>query len=232
MSSIAALSVGTCGKETLAPRASSNRIVFQTDRTGNFEVFSITPAGDSASNLTTSPGRDIHPAWSPDRTRIAYVSDSGLTIMNADASNRRTIFGDASYPSWSPDGRRIVFHRTSGLWTIQADGSGLGQLNAPVGASFPSWSADGQHIAFDLLFGGIAVIKADGTGLRQLVPPDSASYAGQPAWSPDGSMLAFQRVTAADTGSQPGGHGCAAPEVPAPPPSCCGRPRRSSSRSR
>ena len=68
--------------------------------------------------LTTAPGIDTDPSFSPDGSKIVFESDrSGsqqLYIMNADGSNQRRIsFGGGWYasPEWSPDGEWIAFTR-------------------------------------------------------------------------------------------------------------------------
>lgn len=73
--------------------------------------------GSNPVNLTNSPGTDADAAWSPDGTRIAFVSkrdgSSQIYLMNADGSPGATRLSydldEAQYPRWSPDGSSIIF---------------------------------------------------------------------------------------------------------------------------
>ena len=160
-------------------------------------------------DTVTTPGAH-EPAWSPDGTRIAFISsygllgtdtfiDRGLWVMNADGSGAIQL---ADYPgaiaiAWSPNGARLVFATHFGLFLVNADATGLTQLtpdNRAPGSI--SWSPDGTRIAFWgwISCGGVTceqiyTINPDGTGLMQLAI--TIPSAGSPAWSPDGTRLVF-----------------------------------------
>jgi TolB protein len=100
--------------------------------------------GGELRRLTTDPANGMYPSWSPDATRIAFMSwRNGRTeifVMNADGSNQQVVVsmtaGDAIDPRWSPDGSRVAFVHLPGgmsgearsIWVANADGSGLTQL--------------------------------------------------------------------------------------------------------
>lgn len=92
-------------------------------------------------------------------------------------------------PAWSPDGSEIAFasERTgaSHLWALRPDGTGLRRITpdeAPGGC--PSWSPDSSQLVYwsDVL----RIINRDGTGMREL-----PVFGITPAWSPDGTRIAF-----------------------------------------
>ena len=110
---------------------------------------------------------------------------------------------------------------SAGIWTVQADGSREVQLTSPpAGASdgYPAWSPDGFHLAFSeysplpagpgcdpsrCFAGHIFTMAADGGGRSQLTSverlPDGSTIGDAfPAWSPDGTRIAFVRDTLAN----------------------------------
>lgn len=182
-------------------------IVFESDRTGEREIYRMHPDGSGLVQLTHSPYRDQHPAWSPDGSQIAFFSfrpPAGLYLMDADGSNLRALQTEpmeAQFPSWSPDGRSIAFQSNMGggaeIWVINLETLRLRQVT-PTGivATIPAWSADGGRIAFAGV-STIGIINADGSGLVYVSRPENASDS-DPAWSPDGLKIAFRRYVLLD----------------------------------
>ena len=177
------------------------------------------PDGTNIVNLTKSLRPDSQPAWSPDGTRIAYVSEfqgnSDVYVMNADGTgqtNLTNLPGLNRDPAWSPDGDRILFTRDRGLtpeiYAMNSDGTSQTNLTEHGATDgWASWSPDGGKIAFasnrhgdrqadplwmPTLGTSIYVMKADGSGVTRLTNSTSTDVA--PRWSPNGQWLAFTRV--------------------------------------
>lgn len=154
------------------------------------------------------PPDNSHPAWSPDGTKIAFVSDitehkDNIWIINVDGTGLKRLTLDEvseGCPAWSPDGEKIAFASSrSGnpdIWVINVDGTGLTQLTTWSGCNTnPAWSPDGTKIAYEA-WTAIQVINEDGTGKRLLT-----TAAGHPTWSPDGNQIAFSSPTAVKEGN-------------------------------
>ncbi len=188
-------------KVATAPGPGSGEIAFV--RAG--EIYVMNADGSNQQNLTNNPAFDAGPAWSPDRTKIAFQSNrdgnNNIFVMNANGSNPQNLTNNPAFdvdPSWSPDGTKIAFRSTrsgiSQIFVMDADGSNPQNLsNNSEGDSFPAWSPDGAKIAFLSSRDGnpeIFVMNADDGSNPQNLSNNPATDAG-PAWSSDGSKIAF-----------------------------------------
>jgi Tol biopolymer transport system component len=170
----------------------------------NAEPARIFPAGRSATDPTVSP----------DGTRIAFVVgvgfDAEIWVAGRDGSGATRLTSNAEWddqPAWSPDGRRIAFRRRpdgggTDIWVMNADGSAATNLTADEGAtsqSSPAWSpelpGEGYRVAYSHASNGEAhlyTMRADGTDKRPLT--SGTVYDDEPAWSPDGTRIAYRRT--------------------------------------
>jgi Tol biopolymer transport system component len=185
---------------------SAGKIVFvscEAEELGNGDIYVIDENGRH--RLTTSPGSDDSPSWSPNWRKIAFCSNReswnwDIYVMNADGTNQTrltTNSAEDSDPACSPDGRKIAFfsnrNGTGDIYVMNSDGTNPRRLtNNPELDHQPAWSQDGAKIAFSSNRDGngeIYVMNADGTDQRRLT--SYPEFDLDPAWSPDGTKIAF-----------------------------------------
>jgi Tol biopolymer transport system component len=192
-----------------------NEIVYQCD----LDVCLLDPANAGAvTNLSDNGATsfDEKPIWSPDGTKVAFVSDftntgrgeKNVFVMSTTATGQDVNLATqiTHFPSenkaiddlaWSPDGSRIALTRgnNSGddkVWVVNADGTSTFPLEIGGGGAkrHPTWSPDSSQIAY-------AVVKNEP---EQIFIASSQGGFGQPLangkghepnWSPNGSRIAF-----------------------------------------
>jgi TolB protein len=186
----------------------------------NFEVSRMTASGGGVRTLTDSPTgvASSQPSWYPDRSAFLFRRSGGiegpgsLWHMGLLGESPELLFdppGAQLYPSWSPDMSRLLFATRKSetgdtdraVESMAGDGTGLTTLFDVPGAydSAPAWSPDGTRIAFESnsdVAGGnpegdmeIWMMGADGSDPIQIT--HNALHDEGPAWSPDGTMLAY-----------------------------------------
>ena len=175
-------------------RDDSGLLVFQSRRSGNYEIYLAEPEG-RLRQLTRNGVEDRLPEWSPDGRRILFIRSTpqgvGSYYVMTSAGGGAWRLGKTraiTAYEWSPEGQRIAYAERgiSRLGLVNADGSGRRWIydDDPVGFD---WSADGTAIAFGCV-GDVCVVSADGSGIRRLV-----RNARDPDWSPSGRRIAFRR---------------------------------------
>lgn len=193
----------------------SGKIVFASGRATNFDIWVLDILTKRLHQLTVGEHWNDFPKWSPDGKQVAFISMredtiSSLWIMNADGSDQRALTKNihCGFPSWSPDGRQILFTSNSAnpneinLCVINADGSeGVREILSRAGQETePSWSRDGKTILFaapeSVNERGFSSRNTDiweyeisSKQVRKLTSHPAKDYC--PAYSPDGSKIAF-----------------------------------------
>ena len=173
------------------------------------EIYTANADGSNVVELTHNSVDDYEPTWSPDGSRIAFVSkrtgDYEIYVMNIDGSDVKRITDNPKgwdfSPAWSPDSKKIAFasQRPGNfqIYVMNADSSGgVVQLTKIKDISInPAWSPDGSKIAFSVYQikskqSDIYVMNSDGSNPTNITN-GKYSPAGSPTWSPDGTMIAF-----------------------------------------
>ncbi len=195
-------------KLTGEPGVFSTRIAYVVKSTGRYELKIADADGGNDQTALASREPVISPAWSPDGSKLAYVSFEAkkpVVYVHDLASGRRHVIanfkGSNSAPAWSPDGKHLAVVLTkdgsSQMYVVNADGSGVTRIATSSGIDTePRWSPDGQFIYFTSDRGGspqIYRIASSGGASGNAVERVSfeGSYNVTPRPSPDGKSLAF-----------------------------------------
>ena len=197
---------------TVAKARATPKIVFTSNREGNFEIYIMNPDGSEQVNLTEHRADDYDPVWSPTGKQILFVSDRhgmrDLYLMNADGTNVRKVFKKLvgrEHPTWSPDGKQFAYHRFDKLaiYTASRDGQNEEKL---VSGLWPAWSSDGSEIAFvaddafvvaadrhlQAKMPRIQIINLQTQEEEILLPRKNLMFG--PDWSPDSTKIAFSWI--------------------------------------
>ena len=95
-----------------------HKIVYETNRDGNWELYLVNADGSNPVNLTKTPEVDeLYPKPSPDGMKICFVADEGkgpakvrnIYYMNTDGTGRTKVADNGREPCWSPDGTQIAY---------------------------------------------------------------------------------------------------------------------------
>jgi Tol biopolymer transport system component len=218
--------------DAVTPPGPNGKIVFTSGRGGapgnddNAKIWIVnSDAGGTATQLTTGTTRHSHPAWSPDRTKVAYSrSRSGAgsrdiyvrdLVTGIELQLTNTVAEDEDRAAWSPDGTEIAY----GVAATDAFGAPRDILIRPstggaprnlavssvASEDKPVWSPDGQLIYYARnteppTNSDIVKELADNTGaVVEVVNTADNDY--QPNLSHDGAKICFSRGGMGDSGA-------------------------------
>jgi TolB protein len=165
------------------------RVVFISDRSGNYDIWTATERGAGLRQLTTDEADDVYPTWSPDGTRVAFLSTRSREIaiwtMNADGSDQQqvTAGGNGDWgTAWSPDGKRIIF----GSSRVSVENKPASEYDSPLKNFFET-----------VFIGGVAsehiwLVDLPTRLISRMTPAHGGTLRyWHPTWSPDGTKIAY-----------------------------------------
>jgi TolB protein len=182
----------------------STRIAYVVKQGSRFELQIADADGVGAQTALASREPIMSPAWSPDGTRLAYVSFENkkpVVYVHSLVSGQRQAVanfkGSNSAPAWSADGRQlaVVLSKDGGsqIYLIGADGSNPRRItNSGSIDTEPFFAPDGQSIYFTSDRGGSAQIYRMGANGGEVTRMTfDGSYNVSPRISSDGKTLIY-----------------------------------------
>jgi Tol biopolymer transport system component len=199
---------GAQSVEGLSLSPDGQMLAFDSDRSGNHDIYTVATSGGEPTRLTTDLHDEFMPSWSPDAREIAFhafaingarqlliipASGGPSSIVASTPMNQRQ-------PAWSPDGRSLVFDAGRGpmgnIYTTErgADGSWNTPHVVATNGGTGRWSPDGSHIVY-VRADGIWVTTPAGAPIRQVlrVDPQDKLRLGNADWSRDSKRILFKR---------------------------------------
>jgi TolB protein len=195
-------------------KAVKHKILCESNRSGNWDLWLMNADGSNPVNLTNTPDVDeLYPKASPDGSRIVFCCDEGkgeekvrnLYVMNADGSKRMKIADNSREPCWNADGTKVAFLRaefdkfnygdfvTKGIFVCDLSNGQIRQHpNHKIEHLYTlNWTPDSKWFVATVHGGmgfkhGILAIEAEGDGVFDL------NLGGcRPDVSPDGKQVAW-----------------------------------------
>lgn len=193
---------GGGGSRSGSPSDIRRSVVFESNRDGDFEILRMQSDGSGVTRVTNNTTNDIEPSFSPDGSRIVFVSNRGgnnqLYLVSSQGTQQltRNSFND-NQPDFSPDGTKIVFSSNrnglTDLYLLDIASGQETQLTSSIAAEQdPTFTSEGT-IIYSSLTRGQSQIFEIGTngGAPTLIPTNLQSNQFRPAISPDGKLLAY-----------------------------------------
>ncbi len=191
-------------------------IYFVSDRTGHKEIWVMDPDGKNQTQITHYNSTSIEPAVSPDGTKIAFTSyahfNPGIFVFSVDPVRDLRFYNQGasvnSSPSFTPDGKQIVYSSSAGrccrIFIANLDGTGFRPISSlsSIDTEPKVNPKTGRDIVFTSGRSGpqqIYEMTIDGGGIQRLT--DGTGEAGNPAWHPEGQVIAYAWTRGYATGA-------------------------------
>lgn len=160
-------------------------------------IWTVSTEGGEPRRFTTGPRRDTTPRWSPDGSRLAFISEreagkkGQLHVMPAaggEAIRLTDLRHGLGAPEWAPDGRRLAFAARVGGPPEPESEEEKRKSKPPRIITTMKYRWNGEGFTYDRRL-QVFVVGTDGGEPRQLTEGDYDHT--DPAWSPDGRSIVF-----------------------------------------
>ena len=185
------------------------KLIFNSNRDGNENIYSINIDGTGLTRLTDYSGNDLYPEVSPDGGKIAYTSDIGgvwqIMVMDWDGKNKKQITRNnfrSAYPAWSYDSNYIYFEAyIDGDWELfSIKSNGTEQKRLTFNSSSHDWHPNGHPYKYEIIYESgttghenIYVMDHNGSGKRNIT--GNGPRRRVPDVSSDGNKITYMRYS-------------------------------------
>ncbi len=207
------------------PGGGHGQIAFASSRAGLPQIFLMEADGSNPRQLTAMPDGACQPAWSPDGTRLVFISpcpdrrdmyeDANLYVLDIETRTvtELTSGGHGDFePAWSPTQPELILFTslredTAQIYSLNLADNSITRLTPGLpGTQYrhPAWSPTGLQIAFTMQRPSypwqVWVMSNYGKGAEQAVRSGTTLWDCLPAWSPDGQALLFTQMRSRTSG--------------------------------
>jgi TolB protein len=193
-----------------------SKIYFVSNRTGHKEVWVMDPDGSNQKQISHFNSISIMPAVSPDGTKIAFTSfahgNPAIFILATDSGRRLPFYNQVASlnatPDFTPDGKQLLYSSSASGWAqiyaANIDGSNLRRISSTRALEVepkvnPKTGADMAFVSGRSGPQQIYRMSMDGTDVQRL--SNGEGEASNPAWHPNGQVLAFAWTRGFATGN-------------------------------
>ncbi len=190
-------------QEIPSTQQATGRIAFSTYTGDSMDIYVLDDNGQNLRRLTENNGNNSQPVFSPDGSRIVFVSDrdgdNEIYVMNSDGTYQVRLTDDPEndhHPSFSPDGKQIIFSSrrddTGPMrpYIMDIDGGDLREVKlggSRQGGQYPNFGGPDGRLVFSN--GVIFVAENHGAQVRRVT--QETGYGAR--ISSDGERIVFAR---------------------------------------
>ena len=193
-----------------------SKIFFVSDRTGSKEIWSMDPDGSNQNQITKYRSLSIMPAVSPDGTKVAFTSyvkgNPAIFVYSVETGRPLPFYNQVASmnatPSFTPDGQHILYASTAAgsdaqIFIANLDGSDFRRLSyrRAIEVEPKVNPKTGSDILFVSGPGPQQIYKMDMNGANVEMVSPGGGEASNPAWHPDGQIIAFSWTRGYATGA-------------------------------
>jgi len=203
--------------EGIALSADGRWLAFDSDRSGNFDIWKMPSTGGSPIQLTIHPSGDHVQSWSPGGEELVLHSfrtgNRDVFVMGADGAGTQRVTtspGSDANPVWCGDNSLVVQSSSNGneelyLWTRNKRGEAWTNVRQLTNerAADPACSPDGKWVSY-VWDRGLYLVSTTTSAKKMLVPPGDPAKRpspAMPAWAPDSRTIYYMAYDDARKGS-------------------------------